>query len=175
MSSSANASSHAYWIKGKFEVWKGHFLLAITLSFVWMIIAKNHYYYNHNFISFIGINLFPLVGWAVGLFIVHRLFIKLGTYFKKINYFANILLFSIIYWSLLIAAETIGYHFFNIKNLATASYPGLPMCDCLHAPVWMKIGYFAMGPIFFFICRFMNLGYSETNSDSIMDINVQVR
>lgn len=146
------------WIKTKCTVLKDYFLLSLILSLLWMIIARDHYTYNHKFTSFMGISLFPLLGWTIGLFIVYAMFRYLYHSEKK-GYLVQLLLFSIFYWSLLIAAETIGYHFLNIKNLAAASYAGLPICDCLHAAIWMKIAYFLMGPIFFVICSFIDINY----------------
>jgi hypothetical protein len=40
---------------------------------------------------------------------------------------------------------------FNIRNLATAGYPGLPLLNCIHAPYRMKIVYFSMGPVYFLL------------------------
>ena len=42
-----------------------------------------------------------------------------------------------------------GYYLFNIHNIATSQFPGLPICNCIHAPTWMKIVYFSMGPVYY--------------------------
>ena len=150
------------WLK-EYNFWALYLGLSLAMSFLWMGIAKNFYKYNHNFMSILGISLFPLLGWTIGLFIVYAMFrfIYSG---KERGYLVQLLLFSIFYWLLLIAAETIGYHFFDIKNLAAASYSGIPICDCLHTPAWMKVAYFSMGPLFFFMCFFINSYYSKTRS-----------
>lgn len=164
------ATGFFHRFKNRYGVWVLYFFLSLIVSFLWMIIAKDHYTYNHNFTSFMGISLFPLLGLATGLFTIYAIFTCLY-YSEKRGYFVQLLLFSIFYWSLLIATETIGYHFLNIKNLAAASYPGIPICDCLHAPIWMKIAYFSMGPLFFFICSFINLYYSKAKKCSRMGRN----
>jgi hypothetical protein len=46
---------------------------------------------------------------------------------------------------------------FNIQNVATASYPGLPICDCIHAAPWMQFAYFAMGPIYYLLIHSLKL------------------
>ncbi len=143
--------------KNKFRA--GSLLLTLMTSFLvalaWMIIARDNYSYGFGFTSVAGINLYPLFAWTIGLFllyIIHSYYIgklKKQTFAKKLG------LFVLLYWPLLIAFEAIAYHIFNIKNLATAAYPGLPLCGCLHAPLWMQIGYFTVGIVFFLLCYFL--------------------
>jgi len=159
-------SIYFYWAKSKYSEWKSYFFLAIILSFTWVMIAKDYYYYNHNFVSIMGMNLFPLVGWATGLFILYIAFIAYNPYYENTSFLTRIILFTIFYWFVLIGAEFVGYHLLNIKNLATASYMGFPMCDCLHAPTWMKTAYLSMGPLFFLICSIVNVDYPKRNRES---------
>ena len=123
-------------------------MISSALSLVWLFISKSQYGYNQNFTSLANINLFPLFAWATGLFLVYHLY-PLKKNSK--NFIEKFLLFIIFYGIILIIAETIGYYVFNIHNIATAMYNGLPICNCLHAPLWMQISYFALGPIFYII------------------------
>ncbi len=49
----------------------------------------------------------------------------------------------------LISVETIAYHLFGMQNLTAAAYPGIPICNCMHAQPWMQLSYFLLGPIYF--------------------------
>ena len=124
-------------------------LLSFGIAFVWVSIARNYYHYNHHMLEIFGITLFPLFAWALGLFIVYLIY----SYFKKKSF----ILFVGIYWSLLIFVETFAYHVLNIHDLATAGYKGLPLCNCIHAPVWMQISYFLLGLIYFGLCKWIGL------------------
>ena len=136
------------------------FAVATLISFVWIFFARNQYAYNYNFIVLWKINLFPFFAWAMGLFSSYLLYLhyehilirKIGRGFIKMLAF-----FSALYLPLLILVEDIGYNFLDIHNLAAANYSGLPFCNCLHGPAWMKLAYFLIGPLFFTICYFLRI------------------
>jgi len=129
-----------------------HLIASFTIAIIWSIIAKNQYGYNHNFLTIFGINTYPLFAWATGLFWVYVLYAFIEGHLKEKGYLKKITLFGAIYLPLLIIAETLGYYLFNIQNIPTSVYSGLPLCNCMHAPLWMQISYFLMGFIFFTIC-----------------------
>lgn len=134
-----------------------HFLLAGIVALTWMIIAQNEYQYNQKMILLFGLNTYPLFAWTAGLFTAYMIYAQIEA---KIQYKSNLkkmLLFVALYWPLLLAVETIAYHWFNIVNVATQSYPGLPLCDCIHTSWWMKTVYFALGPIYFGLCEYLGL------------------
>jgi len=128
-----------------------HLVVAFAVALIWTLIAKNQYGYNRDFLTVEGINLYPLFAWAVGLFALYIIYSHYEHILKEQGYVRKILLFLVFYVLILIAVETIAYHAFDIHNLATASYVGLPLCDCIHAPRWMQASYFLVGPIFFTI------------------------
>lgn len=134
-----------------------HLMVAFFVALIWMIIAKDKYSYNQNFLVVAGINLFPLFAWAVGLFLAYVIYSHYEHIFNEQRFVQKLLLFTLFYVILFILVETIAYHLFNIQNLATASYPGLPICDCMHAPRWMQAAYLVIGPIFFTICAILKL------------------
>ncbi len=119
-------------------------LLAAVIGFSWMLIGGNQYGYNHSMLKLLGFNSFPLFAWPLGLFAVYLIVSRLGIKHP----FNRILVYCLVFWSLLLSAETIAYHVLFIRNIATAAYAGLPICDCLHAPHWMQAAYLLMGPIF---------------------------
>jgi len=127
--------------------------LGSIMSIVWVYLNQNLYSYNHDYLTIANLSTLPLFGWAIGLLGMQMLFHKLKKSIKIKGFTRDFLLFSIPYWILLIAAETIFYHLFNIHDIATAGNPGLPICDCMHSPLWMKAVYFGMGPAFFVINR----------------------
>ncbi len=133
-----------------------HLLIASMVSILWMIIAKDVYSYNYDFLTILNFNLFPLFSWAVGLSIVQIIYSYYEPLFNNKKFLHKFLIFLAIYWPMLIAAETIAYHVFDIHNIVTITYPGLFLCNCIHAPVWVQISYFLIGPIFFIICYLIN-------------------
>lgn len=134
-----------------------HLIVASLIALVWMIITKEQYAYNGDFLNIFGINSYSLFVWAIGLFLIYVIYSHYEYLLKEKSFTKKFLLFIAFYIPILISAETVAYHLLNIRNIATASFPGLPICDCLHAPRWMQVSYFAMGPIFFSICYVLKL------------------
>ncbi len=138
-------------MKKRIVIWSKKLLLAFIVALIWMLIAHKEYSYNRNFASVFGINLFPLIAWTFSLLVMYIIYFHFERFLKNKTFLKKLLLFVAIYWPLLIFFETIFYHLFNLKNLATASYSGLPICNCLHAPHWMQLAYFLLGPIYFLL------------------------
>jgi len=134
-----------------------HFIVGSAVALIWVLITKNEYRYDIDFFTVAGINVYPLFAWAVGLFFVYVVYSHYGYILIEQSFARKILLFIAFYIPLLIIAETVSYHLFNIRNIAAAALPGLPICDCIHAPRWMQAAYFAIGPIFFTISYIFKL------------------
>lgn len=130
-----------------------YLFMASLLSVVWVYFANSQYSYNDEMIKVFGLNSYPLFAWTIGLFVFVNMYFFLENVFNFRMRFKKILFFVGLYWSLLIFGETVWYHVFNVQNVATAIYSGLPICDCLHAPLWMQVSYFLMGPVYFVICE----------------------
>jgi len=122
--------------------------ISSIIALLWLLLTNNQYGYNQEFFSFFGLQSFPLFAWALGLFASYKIAMHiLGKRNKK-----NTLYFSFfIYWILLFMVETTAYHIFNIKNISASQYLGLPICNCIHAPHWMQLSYFLLGPIYYLI------------------------
>jgi len=120
--------------------------VALVLTLVWIYLTRDHYFYNQPLASLGGHLVFPIISWYLALILLYQIFIYLYRRLKKAN--LALWLSSILYWIFLIMIESAAYHLFDIKNLGTASYSGLPLCDCLHAPWWMQLGYFVLGPAY---------------------------
>jgi hypothetical protein len=45
----------------------------------------------------------------------------------------------------------------STASRATFGYPGLPLCDCIHAPRWVQVTYLSMGPIYFGLAEWLGL------------------
>lgn len=134
-------------------------LISSLLSLAWMLIARNEYGYNQDFLIILGINTFPFFSFSLGLFALYLIYSHYEYLFKNNSYIKKLLFVVLIYFPLLIILETIAYHYFNIRNTASAMYIGLPICDCLHAPRWMQASYFLMGPLYFtitYLLKFKN-------------------
>ncbi|MCH8860759.1 MAG: hypothetical protein IH843_06500 [Thaumarchaeota archaeon] len=134
-----------------------HFMVGSVVALVWMLITKNEYLYDQDFLTTLGINLYPLFAWAVGLFAIYVIYSHYEHILKEQSFLKQILLIIAFYIPVLIAVETISDHLFNIRNIAAAAFPGLPICDCIHAPRWMQAAYFTLGPIFFTLCSILKL------------------
>ena len=134
-----------------------HLYVSSLIALIWMLIASNQYRYNREMLTIFGMNTFPLFAWASGLFAAYLIYSHWEHKFKFASPIKKLMLFAAFYLPIIISVETIAYHVFNIKNLSTAVYVGLPVCDCIHAPRWMQISYLALGPIYFGICELIGL------------------
>jgi hypothetical protein len=134
-----------------------HFITATLLAIVWLIIAHSQYGYGQNFITIAGLNIFPLIAWSLGLFAIYIIYSYWENSLQTASYVKQLGLFNLFYIPLLLTAETVAYKLFDIHNIQTAQYVSLPICDCLHAPVWMQISYILMGTIYFSACYFLRL------------------
>ena len=134
-----------------------HLMLSFAVALIWMLIANNQYSYNKDLLTFAGINLHPLFSWALGLFTIYVIYSHYEYILKKQNFVRKLLLFMAFYLPVIIVTETIAYHVFDIQNVAAASYNGLWLCDCIHAPPWMQAAYLLLGPIFFSIIYLLRL------------------
>jgi len=134
-----------------------HLGMAFFVALSWVLFAKNEYGYNRNFLAIMGVNLYPLFSWALGLFAVYLIYSHYEHKLNEQTFLQKLGLFVVFYWPLLIIVETVAYHFLNVRNLVAAEYGGLIVCDCIHAPVWMQISYFLIGIIFFIGCYLLKL------------------
>ncbi len=132
-----------------------HLILASAVALIWMIFAHDYYGYNFSTFNFFGLNSFGLFAWAAGLFVSYLLYSHWEYKIQSNSLWKKLLLFIFLYWITMLFAETFAYHVLDIKNLTNAVYSGLPICNCLHAPNWMKIAYFLIGPIYFLFCELL--------------------
>ena len=138
--------------------------MASVLSVFWVYVANNQYGYDSEMLSVFGLNTYPLFAWAIGLFVFVNVYFFLENVLEFRGMVRRILLFVGVYWSLLILGETVWYHVFGVHNVATAMYSGLPICDCIHAPLWMQVSYFAIGPVYFVVCEGVALFHYKITS-----------
>jgi len=124
--------------------------VASVFALVWVSAAGQFYDYKNPLLSVLGFKLFPLFAWATGLFCSFLVYEHLARFLKLKKFIAKILVFTLFYISALIISETIGYHYFGIQLVT--DYPGLPLCNCIHAPLWFQISYLLMGPVYFAAC-----------------------
>ncbi len=122
-----------------------HLMLATIVALIWVDYAKDYYGYKIVYHTIFGMNLLPLMSWALSLFGLSEVYNYLNLTKKRYKF----LLFVPIFWVFLITFETIAYHILEIRNTTTGSFVGLPLCDCIHAPTWMKVVYFSMGPVYY--------------------------
>jgi len=133
-----------------------HLAISSAVALFWVVLAQDFYNYNYDFSTIAGLNSFSLFSWAIGLFATYTLYRQHRYFPKEWIFMKHLFIFTIFYWTLLILTETAAYHLFNIQ-IITAIYSGLPICDCLHAPLWIKATYFIIGPVFFTACYLFGL------------------
>lgn len=131
--------------------------VSLFVSIIWGIVAQDYYGYAHQTFLIFGLNPYSLSLWAVCLFAIYLLYDHISH--KLESFLARATTFIITYWVLLITIETLYYHILNIRDIATSNYAGLPLCNCIHGPLWMQIGYLSMGPIYFMVCRLVELKF----------------
>lgn len=126
-------------------------VLAFVIALLWTAALRDIYSYNVNTIHLFGVNLYALLGWSLGLLVAYILYRAALRLVPVRRTWQKLTVFNVLYVPLLIAVEAIAYHVFNVVNSGTAMYAGLPLCDCLHAPSWMKLGYLIMGSVYLLI------------------------
>lgn len=119
--------------------------LATVISILWVHSAKDYYSYQFDFVKLFGMSSLPLMAWSLLLFGIR----EYCNYYKFDKKVYNFLLFFLVFFFSGILFETVAYHVLHIRNTMTANYPGLPICDCIHAPIWMKVVYLALGPVYY--------------------------
>jgi hypothetical protein len=122
-----------------------HLIIATFVATVWVHYAKDYYGYKFVYHQIFGMNVLPWMAWTLALFGLSEVYNYLGLVKKRYRF----LLFIPIFWFLLILFETVAYHILEIRNTMTGSFAGLPYCNCIHAPTWMKYVYFSMGPVYY--------------------------
>ncbi len=130
------------------------YALAIVQAAIWIFFGNNQYGYNQDVIVIMGINIYPFLMWSVGLLLMYIYAEYLFYVFDVKKFWKQFLVYTLFFWFALVIFETLAYHVFFIRNIATSAYAGLPVCDCIHAPLWMQIVYLSMGPVNFLIQRY---------------------
>ena len=127
--------------------WKGlmHLGISTVIALIWVFFAQKNYAYNYEYLSVFGMNILPILAWSLGLLGVSELF----NYFRVQNDVMNFILFVPVFWLLLILIETYAFHVIEIRDTGSGNAIGLPFCNCIHAPWWMRIVYFTMGPAYY--------------------------
>jgi hypothetical protein len=124
-----------------------HFILSTIIAFIWVYCARNNYGYNYSYYSVAGMNLLPVAAWSMGLLFVSEIL----NHFKIERTIVRIAIYSLLFWCSLIFIETYAFHVIGIRNISTGNTNGLPFCNCIHAPWWMRLVYFSMGPGYYIL------------------------
>jgi hypothetical protein len=124
-----------------------HFIISTGVAFLWVYLARNNYGYNYSYYSFAGMNLLPVAAWSMGLLSVSEIL----NHFSVGKVFVRLIIFTLLFWCSLIFIETYAFHVIGIRNISTGNSNGLPFCNCIHAPWWMRTVYFSMGPAYYIL------------------------
>lgn len=132
------------------------FGVAGVLGLIWAWIAVDYYHYSLTGLKIGMFNLYPVFFWTYGLFVVKLVYSGLQPFFRFRHKFVKLVVFSSLFWGGLVVVEYVVYHVYGIKNLATDGHQGLPLIDAIHAPVWMQVSYFLMGPVYYLLLETVN-------------------
>jgi hypothetical protein len=116
--------------------------IIIAALFALIVTSYHTYIYTTTNLMIGKINLFPLISWTAGLVILRE------TY-KRTNIKYKYLIFTIIYITILILIESIGYHILGIR--LDSNYSGLFGLSVIHAPTELKAFYLLAGPLYLLI------------------------
>jgi hypothetical protein len=122
-----------------------HQFLATTIAMLWVHFAREYYGYKFSYLVVYGMNTMPLLAWAMAILVLGEICNHLELPGKQYD----LLVFTILFWFFLIVFETVAYHVLGLRNTMTGNFAGLPFCNCIHAPAWMKVVYFSMGPFYY--------------------------
>jgi len=122
-----------------------HLILSTIIAICWVYIARENYGYNHKYITVSDVNILPVLAWSLGLLGVSEIF----NHFRSKSRVLNFILFIPVFWFLLLLIETYAFHVIEIRDTMSGNTIGLPFCNCLHAPWWMRIVYFSLGPAYY--------------------------
>lgn len=137
-------------------------IVALMIAVIWGWIAEKYYVYAESSFKTELLNFYPILFWTIGLFMAILLFRDIKLIFGIKTFKVKLIIFSGLFWFGLLSIETISYHILEIRNLATAECKGLPICNCIHAPLWMQISYFIIGPLYFIILNILSKGMNKT-------------
>jgi hypothetical protein len=126
-----------------------YLVLSLVFALLWVLIIDEGYYYSSGGLEFLGINVYVFLSWIVWLFVMQLLFFYMeDAFFNRFPGWLKIITFIIIYWIFIITAETLSFHVFNFRNAGGQGYPGLPLCDCIHAARIVQAAYIIIGPAY---------------------------
>jgi hypothetical protein len=113
-------------------------LTALFITAIW-VKASGIYRYRGKNHYFLGLNIFPLIFWTIGL-MVTRFF------YDVLNHPYKFIIVCLGYWLVLLSLEFVGYHYFGVR--LASNYPGLWNLDLMHAPAYSKAYYLLIGPAY---------------------------
>ena len=129
-----------------------HLVISTGIAVGWVYVARNNYGYNYSYSVIAGMNLLAILSWALGMLGVSEIL----NHIRFKNYIFRFILFVPVFWIVLILIETYAFHIIEIRNTMTGNSPGLPFCNCMHAPWWMRTVYFIMGPAYYGLTLFVD-------------------
>ncbi len=130
-----------------------------VIALGWMLIAKGEYGYANHSVAVYGFNIFPLLAIPSALVAFFLIYETITLWLKPKTAALDWLLVIVLDVLLVTVMEFIGYHIFQIQNLATSQYSGFVWCNCFHAPWWMQLSYYSFPILFFAAFRFVQKHY----------------
>jgi hypothetical protein len=139
------------WLLTSYIVYKEKIGQELIIAFLFALAWTSYYTYEYTSKDwFFGgkINLFPLICWTAGLVLTREVYERLrGKYrFLKV---------TIIYLALLFLFEYIGYNLLNIQ--LNSNFSDLLNLGIMHAPLFMKIFYLIVGPVYLLITDYLKV------------------
>jgi hypothetical protein len=128
-------------------------LIGLFIAASYLTFYRDFYHYQAFTFRILDYPLFPLAAWPLALTLLSYYIHILPTLLKQKKVWMKIATAYGVYVIMLIILEYTAYHYLNIR--LTSNYASLPLIDCLHTPLSMKVVYFANGLAFFTMYFFL--------------------
>ena len=131
-------------------LWKEKVGQELIVAFLLAILIASFHFYEYTTPNlFIGkVNLFPVISWTFGLVLLRELYEKLNKKYKLAK-------ITLIYILGLFLVEYIGYYLLNIQ--LKTNFTSLLGTGIIHAPLWLKITYLLIGPIYILLTDYLKV------------------
>ncbi len=128
-------------------------LIGLVIAVSYLTFYKDFYHYDAFTLHVLNYPLFPLAAWPLALTLLSYYINMLTTLLKQEKAWAKVATAYGVYVIMLIFLEYTAYHYLNIR--LASNYASLPLIDCLHTPLSMKVVYFINGLAFFMLYFFI--------------------
>jgi hypothetical protein len=123
------------------------FLIGLIISLSYLTFYKDVYTYTRFLWRFFDYPLLPLLAWPIALTLLGYYMTMFFDATPMDKVWVKVAISYLVYIAMLVFLEYTAYHYHQIRLVS--NYASLPLIDCMHTPLCMKVVYFVNGFIFF--------------------------